>query len=205
MKKSKIVKIIWILIFLSIFFFLAFSINTSYIEKFDTYIYELTQTINNKSVTDFFKVITNLAGPLFVIVILLLCMIFIKDKKIKKIILLNAILIITLNQIIKFIVARPRPEDIMQITEYGFSFPSAHSMFVLAFYGMFIYLIHKSNMRKKNKAVLDIILGMVIIIIPITRIYLGVHYASDVIAGLCLSSAILLIYSLFKEEKDRKN
>ena len=201
MNKNRNIKIIGIGILLSIFFFIAFSINTGYIETFDSYIYNLTQKLNTSEVTDFFKVITNLAGPAFVLIVLALCMILIKNKKIKKIILLNAILIVGLNQIVKFIVARPRPEDIMLVTETGFSFPSAHAMFVLAFYGLFIYFIHKSDILKKNKILLDILLGSLIILIPITRIYLGVHYASDVIAGLCLSGAVLLIYSLFKEKK----
>ena len=106
-----------------------------------------------------------------------------------------------LNQIIKMIIARPRPdESTMLVSEIGYSFPSAHAMFSLAFYGLLLYYLYKMELNKKMKIFLGVVLCFLIILIPITRIYLGVHYASDVVAGLCLSSAILLIYSLFKNK-----
>lgn len=199
--KSKIIKIFSIIILLIIFFCLAFSLKSGYIEKFDNIIYNLSQTIKSPFTTELFKIITFLSSPTFIVFVLILCFIFIKDKKKRNIIFLNSILVFSLNQIIKIIVSRPRPEDIMLVTETGFSFPSAHAMFSLAFYGLFVYYTYKSDLNKKMKIFLIILLCLMIILIPITRIYLGVHYASDVVAGLCLSGAILLIYSLFQKKK----
>jgi len=89
----------------------------------------------------------------------------------------------------------------MMITEIGYSFPSAHAMFSFAFYGMFLYYLLQSKMSKKKKILMGTVLCLLIILIPITRIYLGVHFASDVIAGVSLSASILLIYSLLNEKK----
>lgn len=63
----------------------------------------------------------------------------------------------------------------------------------LAFYGYLIYLIYKNVKNKKLKITLCILLSILILLIGISRIYLGVHYTSDVIAGLCFSVAYLII------------
>lgn len=201
MNKNKIIKITGIIVFLTIFFFIAFSINKDYISSFDMYVYDLSQKINTPFTTTLFKIITSLSGVSFVCFALVLCLIFIKDKHKRNTVLLIAFLVVLLNQIVKIIIARPRPEDIMLITEVGYSFPSAHAMFSFAFYGVLLYYLINSKMSKKWKIIVGILLTLLIITIPITRIYLGVHFASDVIAGISLSAAILLIYSLFSEKK----
>lgn len=202
---KKVIKIICALFFLMIFFLIALNINTGFIEKLDNFIYDTVQKLNSDSVTNLFKGITFLSSPEFIVVALILCLIFIKNKKIKNFIVLNAIIVVFLNQLIKAIVARPRPSELMMVEETGFSFPSAHAMFSLAFYGVLLYYLNKMNINKKIKFLLGIILCFLIILIPITRIYLGVHYASDVIAGLCLSSFILLVYSMFPLKNDKKS
>ena len=65
----------------------------------------------------------------------------------------------------------------------------------MAFYGFIIYLIYKSNLEnKKIKIVLCTIIAFVIVLIGISRIYLGVHYASDVLAGFIISFTYLIIF-----------
>ena len=82
-------------------------------------------------------------------------------------------------------------------------------MVSMAFYGYFIYLTFKYLKNKKLKVLLITFLSILIILIGITRIYLGVHYTSDVIAGFLISICYLIIYtSLVKKyilEKEDKN
>ena len=67
-------------------------------------------------------------------------------------------------------------------------------MVSLAFYGLFIYIVYKSNLNKLVKFLLIMLLSTIILLIGVSRIYLGVHYTSDVIAGFSLSLAYLLMY-----------
>ena len=111
---------------------------------------------------------------------------------------------VALNNILKFIFKRERPIDLMLIEESGYSFPSGHTMVATAFYGFIIYLIHKSNYSKKIKIILTSILTILIILIGISRIYLGVHYATDVIAGYLIAISYLIIFTHFID-KYQKN
>lgn len=105
------------------------------------------------------------------------------------------------NQGLKFLFARPRPEGINLITKTGYSFPSGHTMAAVAFYGFLIYMIINSKINKAVKWILNIALVFLIINISISRIYLGVHYLSDIIAGVLISLCILLIMSYVIKRK----
>ena len=99
-----------------------------------------------------------------------------------------------INYIVKNIFRRPRPIDINLITETGFSLPSSHAMVSVSFYGFLMYYVYKLDINKKKKILLEVILSILIILIGISRVYLGVHYASDVLAGMTLS---IFYYILF--------
>jgi len=63
-----------------------------------------------------------------------------------------------------------------------------------SFYGLLIYLIYKSNYSKKTKIILITILIFLILTIGFSRVYLGVHYITDVMAGYSLSIIYLMVY-----------
>lgn len=87
------------------------------------------------------------------------------------------------NVLLKWIFHRPRPEVAQLVAAGGYSFPSGHAMVGLSVYGFLAFLLWK-NVRHhwlKNPAVLALIL--LILLIGVSRIYLGVHYPSDVLAG----------------------
>lgn len=166
----------------------------------DLFIYKIiVQNMRNDVLTNVFKVITNFGGVYCLIIISILSAIFIKDKKIASSIPLNLVIITILNVVLKNIVERPRPEGYRLINETGYSFPSGHSMISAAFYGLIIYFIWKNVKNKKLKYISCTLLGILIALIGISRIYLGVHYASDVIGGFTISIAYLIIFtSTFK-------
>jgi len=107
-----------------------------------------------------------------------------------------------LNLILKNIFRRERPLHFRFIEEKGFSFPSGHAMASMSFYGFLIILIMSSKLGKKYKYFLSIILGIIIFLVGLSRIYLGVHYPSDIISGYLVSFMWLnIVYELMKKER----
>ena len=102
-----------------------------------------------------------------------------------------------MNYTLKQIFQRPRPIEYRIINESGYSLPSGHSMISMAFYGYLIYLIYKNVKNEHLKRCLILFLSILIISIGISRIYLGVHYTSDVLAGFLAAISYLIIYIFF--------
>ena len=118
----------------------------------------------------------------------------IKNKKVGISVPINLILASLTNYTLKQILQRPRPIEYRIIDESGYSLPSGHSMVSMAFYGYLIYLIYRQIKNKYIKWSLITLLSLLIISIGISRIYLGVHYTSDVIAGFLVAISYLIIY-----------
>ena len=133
------------------------------------------------------KFITNFGGAVLLIIL-------IKNKKIGLSILVNLAIVTGLNQLLKRILQRPRPTEFRIVEETGYSFPSGHSMVSMAFYGYLIYLIYKYVKNKYIKWSLICLLSFLVILIGTSRIYLGVHYTSDVLGGFLISISYLVIY-----------
>lgn len=89
-----------------------------------------------------------------------------------------------LNTILKELFQRSRPDIVHLVKAGGYSFPSGHAMVAAAFYGVIGYLLW-FNLRNRSKPTWYIVVFTfaLIIVIGISRIYLGVHFASDVVAG----------------------
>ena len=199
--KEKILKVVknkkkWILLLICIimFLFILENVLDNEIDKFDKSVYSIISLLKTDVVTDIFKVITSFGSAIFLIGLTLLSFIVIKNKKISISIAINLATIGLLNQVLKNIVQRPRPEGFRIIDETGYSFPSGHSMASTAFYGLIIYFIAKNVKNKKIRDISYIALIILIPLIGISRIYLGVHYASDVIAGFIVSIGYLIVY-----------
>lgn len=162
---------------------------------FDELVYFYVAKIISDPLTIFMKIITMLGSGLIIITLCVYALAVPKNKKYGKLLVLNTAIIFIINQILKVIFARPRPEGFRLIEEGGFSFPSGHSMVSMAFYGLIIYFIYKKINNKYLKWISILILSCLIILIGISRIYLGVHYASDVIGGFCFSIAYLVVFT----------
>lgn len=164
------------------------------IQLIDTKVYNNISYIINNTNTLIMKIISNLASATVLIFLALAFLVIIKNKKDAKLICLNLTLVFILNRILKYIIARPRPDALRLVAESGYSFPSAHSMVAIGFYGFLIYLISKRIENNKIKYSLISILSLTIFLIGISRIYLGVHYATDVIGGFILGGIYLIFF-----------
>ena len=132
-------------------------------------------------------------------------LIFMFCKKIRWFVTFDLVGVTLVNQIIKHIVRRPRPNVLRLVEESGYSFPSGHSMVSMAFYGIIIYLVYKNVSNKYLKWTLIILLSLLILFIGFSRIYVGVHYFTDVASGFLLGLAYLIIYINIYNKRIGKN
>lgn len=196
-------KFIILLISLVLFLFLAEDVFNKDIVKCDIIGYSIIKSFINSSNTQVMKVITWFGSATCLILLTIILFIVLKNKITGFLIAINLVIVTILNQLLKFVLQRPRPDDYRLIDESGYSFPSGHSMISMAFYGYLIYLIYKSKFNKYVKIILITIFAFLILFIGISRIYLGVHYTSDVIAGILLSISYLIVFiKLFKNDKE---
>lgn len=105
---------------------------------------------------------------------------------------------------IKELLVRPRPELLPIVSETTFSFPSGHSSLSLALYGILIYFLLRCDCARWMKyagtvAGLALILG-----VGFSRVYLGVHWPSDVIGGYVLTAGWLAVIIIQAERVEKK-
>ncbi len=186
----------WLICFISLILFLTITENVfnNEIIKGDTIGYNIVSNLISDKLTPLVKMVTWFGSATCLILLTVILFIFVKNKKACLLIGTNLVIITILNQTLKTLLQRPRPTGFRIINETGYSFPSGHSMISMAFYGFLIYLIYKNIKNKYLKFTLIIILFILIISIGLSRIYLGVHYTSDVLAGFLLSIAYLIFY-----------
>lgn len=208
-KQKKILKLIkenksWILSIITLILFILILQNVlgQRIYKFDETIYDFIAKGISENVSQVAKIITIIGSAYVIIPITIISIIYFRKKKESKYIAINLAIIFVCNQILKRIIARPRPNEFRIVEETGYSFPSGHSMVSMAFYGLFIYLIYKKIDNKYLKWTLITLLSILILLIGVSRIYLGVHYASDVCAGFLLSISYLIGFIHFISKKN---
>jgi len=111
---------------------------------------------------------------------------------------------ILFTELTKMFIGRPRPpiENALMV-ENGMSFPSGHSYFAIVFYGLITYFWIKHFKDKKIKIIILILGSGLCFLIGLSRIYLGVHWTTDVFAGFMSSLAWLLVTILYLEYKNR--
>ena len=95
-----------------------------------------------------------------------------------------------LNDVLKFFFGRPRPDEALHVARvFTSSFPSGHAVLSMIAYGMMATLLVRTARGREAKAFVIAVAGTVIVLIGASRIYLGLHYPSDVLAGWCEGAA----------------
>ena len=183
--------IIGVIIFLCLFIFMAIGVHYNIFYNLDIEAHKLISTI---PISGFWKMVTTMASPIFILLALVIIVIVISNKKYGLLLFVNTIFIFLLNQGLKLIFLRERPFDLMITYEDGYSFPSGHTMMGIAFYGFIIYIIWQMNLSIKMKKIFTVLLIVLMILICLSRVYLGVHYLSDVLAGIFISLAYLIVF-----------
>ncbi len=188
--RLKGVVLCWLLLLIYLIFFFQGTF-----ESMDNGVYQLIHSFESEHVTQIMKFITFFGSTVFIVGVCFVC--FIVNRKIGLWVSLNMASIALINQVIKWIVARPRPSVVHLVVETSYSFPSAHAMCSFVFYALFAFIIYQKGKK----------FGMILMVMPlligITRIYLGVHYTSDVLAGylFALTYFVTILFILFHHKK----
>ena len=149
-----------------------------------------------ETVTLLFRAITHLIDiPVIISWVLIVAFIFYRKQwKMESYLMLGnltlaGILIVTFKNIYQ----RPRPEILHLVEEKGFSFPSGHSLAVTLMVGSLIVILSQRIKNTVWRKIIQILLSLYIFSVLVSRIYLGVHYPSDVIASLCVGLGVLFM------------
>ncbi len=189
-----------IISFFCFFFLTIFIINGNQL-FFDMPIYNF---FNNFSMTAFFKFITDFGNVPFLCFFLFLTFFIFKEKKNFKFLLVMMLFEVFANILLKNFFCRPRPTICWLIDETGFSFPSGHMMASTMFYGLCSYFLCSSNCKKILKIIGTGFFFLLIFTIGVSRVYLGVHYASDILGGFLVSMCIMCFGIFFFQNMHNK-
>lgn len=157
------------------------------LNQFDMFVINYINTYHTVQLTNIMKIITTLGSFLVIFPVTLIFVYYLYKKKrhfwdtYTLIISLGGG--IMLNEILKWAFHRSRPNFARLVEAGGYSFPSGHSMMSFIFYGFISYLLWINLKGSPYRFIASFLLTVLIIFIGISRIYLGVHYPSDVIAG----------------------
>ncbi|WP_028980493.1 phosphatase PAP2 family protein [Sporocytophaga myxococcoides] len=176
-------------------------------DQFDHFVYQWVHQFTSPILTKFMKAMSFLASREFIpvmFVLLLLYFLFIKKHhwySLKvPVVVIGSLL---LNLFLKFLFNRPRPLVERLSEASGLSFPSGHSMTAFSFYGLLIYFTWKEVPQKGLRWIITIILLLIIHLIGLSRVYLGVHYASDVLAGFAIGYIWLILSILVLQRLEK--
>ncbi|SDJ43442.1 phosphatase PAP2 family protein [Salimicrobium halophilum] len=169
-------------------------------EKFavDGLVSDFVSTINPPWMAETMGYITEAGSVWFltllsVLVVAYLLFISDKSKWVALFLAVNMLGISGLTKGLKLLFERQRPEVIEAYDGVGYSFPSGHSTGAITFYGFMIYLVVVSRFKNSTRWILGILLGLFGVTVAVSRIFVGVHYFTDVMAGIALGTAWLLV------------
>ena len=170
------------------------------IAKFDNNIFDFVSSLRSDTVTSYFRFFTKIGdvkGYLIIVALsIILTIVFFKKWKYTIQIIIVLALASVSNLILKRVFERSRPDIEQLVIAESLSYPSGHAMSAMAFYGFLIFLISRFKWNIVPKIALILLLIIVILSIGISRIYLGVHYPSDIVGGY-IAGMIWVVFCVF--------
>ena len=189
---------------IGLFIILTILVKLHVTKPFDTILESFVIGIRSDKLTGFMTTITSISRAYFLITVSIILLFVLKNKKHALLIITNLTCVFLSSQLLKLIFRRSRPDGEQLVSVMGYSYPSGHAMVSLAYFSFILYLINKKITNKLLKTILTIITIILIILIGFSRIYLGVHYITDIIAGFLLSIAYLMIFLTIIKPKEEK-
>ncbi len=182
---------------INLFIELTENLKTDSLSQFDTAVTDFVLSFRSESLTKFFIFITEVGDIYGYLIVSALCTVlfYLIFKSWNYVIQLSLVMLLALssNLILKQIINRSRPELEHLVTIETLSYPSGHAMTAMAFYGFLIFLFYNFKIHGFLKVIIITLLIFLICSIGVSRIYLGVHYPSDIIGGFIAGSIWVIL------------
>lgn len=189
------------------FALIALWVSDHQMRHFDNKIMTDLQQLESPAMTRFMKFFTMIGSGIPVVIIIVIVMLVLhrvlghrRELLFLAIAVLGSVL---LNTLLKLLFQRARPEINRIIEANGYSFPSGHSMTAFSMYAALAFLVWKHIPSRLGRLLLIVLSSLLILMIGTSRIYLGVHYPSDVLGGYfmsgCWMAACIWFYQRYQE------
>ncbi|WAA12142.1 phosphatase PAP2 family protein [Fervidibacillus halotolerans] len=182
MKQTMITSVLFVLLFLG----MAIGIQFATVQQFDSNMMNTITDWREDQWTTFFQVITKAGSTVIFAVIALLFSIYFAFKRNWMDLFLIFISVLGawgINSLLKVLFTRTRPDVVHLVEADGYSFPSSTTTISLAFYGFLVYLLLLTVQKGSWKTVILILTGIFLVFVGFSRVYLGVHFPTDILAG----------------------
>lgn len=198
-------RILLCVLFLLIYFAAFGFYRTSSAEPFDLAVRDLFYEIRAPRLTPVMIAVTQLAGSRWIVAWIAVLLVIPKTRrKIGLPLGVTQLCAHILYRVLNTLIARPRPNPAMWLIDpSGFSFPSGHSLNGIVFYWMLVYLIRRAYGKRPWVRVLTTILMLMPFVVMFSRLYLGVHYLSDIVGGASLGISVMCAASAIFEKMQR--
>ncbi|MDR4985640.1 MULTISPECIES: phosphatase PAP2 family protein [Bacillus cereus group] len=199
-KKLHQYEIMCIGLLLAVFSIIAWRVHAGGVTVMDTYVRGLVKGLQTEGSLTFFSYFTKMGSEIGIITTLVISLlVFWKKRYYAAMIVYPVGILVThlVNKGIKEIVKRDRPSLNEALDALGYSFPSGHAMLSIMTFGFLAYIIAANLKSVTGKYVITILLGILIILIGLSRIILNVHYPTDILAGYCFGGILLIIAIYF--------
>jgi undecaprenyl-diphosphatase len=164
---------------------------------FDATVQSHIFALRSSGLTLFFKHVSELAsvgGIVLFYVLACACLYKTRHGKLVPILILFLVLDGVIVEVVKKLVARHRPSDLtMLVHESSFSFPSGHTMAATLCWGIVAYFIARSCTSRLTRLLTVVIYALAVLLLALSRVYLGAHYPTDVIGSMLLGAGVLTI------------
>lgn len=203
---TAIVSLLLFIVGINLFVELSSLVKDDLMGNFDESVFSKLHSYRTPLLNKYFIFITDIGDIQGYAVVLIICAlgVYLSTKRWALLYEVTSVLLLATlsNVLLKRAYDRARPELEHLVTVKTLSYPSGHAMSSMAFYGFLIYLVYKSTLNVRLKSIIIAIAFLLILSIGTSRVYLGVHFPSDVlggwIAGLIWVVFCILIYNLIE-------